>query len=137
MSVITFDTAYARVKAVADERPDHTTGSDDFANCHYFEEDGSPSCLVGMAFADVLYAGGVDQDSHLNDEGVGSLVENGVLPLTQKAYYFLSSAQSTQDNGGVWRDATDSAFRYVEENDFDDSAPFDTDYDSAPFDTDY
>lgn len=108
MTTIDYATAKARIEAVAKARPEHTTGAPG-KTCHYFEPDGSPSCIVGAAFEPELRAAGVGPDHEINDEGVYALVEGDILDLTVKARYFLEAAQGAQDLGDVWLSAFEEA----------------------------
>ena len=120
---ITFDEAVARVSAVVSERPDFiykTKETGDHAyTCVYFEGDGTPSCLIGVAFAEELNE--VDVIDGHNDDGIDKIIDNGLLSATDKAKDFLSSVQCNQDAGSSWSISLRAALEGVDEDDYDEN----------------
>lgn len=111
--LITFEIARDRIKAVAEERPDYVNAvpsideeteepSDRFEECFYFNEDGSPSCIVGTAFAVELTERDVHAGAVANKTGIIGLVWGHKLALTPRAAYFLQIVQEEQDEGATW-----------------------------------
>ena len=104
-------------RAVAEKGADYVYDPDS-ANpgsygCAYFQQDGTPSCLVGHVIA---YKGltkgllGV-----WNGSDVDLLVERGFLDLDERAQWLLANAQNLQDNGKSWGEALDGAIEFAEE----------------------
>lgn len=106
--MITLDVARERVKATIAGREDYVyprsraAGGD--GKCVYFEADGTPSCLIGQAFADELRK--ADPDFDYNTEGVAALPD-GLFDLP--AVHYLSRVQDKQDTGWTWGNAVQDA----------------------------
>ena len=107
--IITLEVAKQRLDAVvaqygADHKP--------VDRCMYFKKDVNgeqvPLCIVGAAFADELRDAGIGPDNG-NVQGIYELISNNVLPATLEAAFFLSDAQSTQDEGLSWGEAVEIA----------------------------
>ncbi len=98
----------------ADER------EDDQPVCVNYEEDGTPSCLVGRA----LDAGGIfsferfngrrslNGDCDLIQEGIDAVVHTLGIAIDDDAFNFLWTLQDMQDDGYAWGDAYDRAVNY-------------------------
>lgn len=88
--------------------------------CMNYEEDGTPSCLVGRA----LDSGGVFTFEQLNirrgPEGEGNLLAMGIdtvvkelnIAIDNDAYDFLWTLQDMQDDGYTWGQAFEKAVNY-------------------------
>lgn len=127
MSTITFEQAVERVKAEVDGRPDFVytpIGDSEFGKtCVYFTDDGQPSCLVGAAFAPELTE--ADVILNHNEDGISTLIDNGILSATTKARDFLESVQANQDGGSPWGLALQYALESIDDDDYagDDDLP--------------
>lgn len=108
MTQIKLPEARERLRKTVAGREDYkyprATRSGGSGNCVYFEDDGTPSCIVGHAFADVLRAVAVDGDSY-NAEPVSALP----LDFTKRALAYLNAAQTAQDGGQPWGEALEAA----------------------------
>lgn len=112
--LITYEIARERIEAVASERPDYVNAVPrfaedgetviDYAPCIYFNEDGSPSCIVGTALAVELVEAGINCGTSTNEGGIYTLIQSGIR-LTPRAAYFLQAVQGAQDEGATWREA--------------------------------
>lgn len=76
-------------------------------------DNATPGCLVGLA----LHKGGISLEdmakrgrNEVNAEEVlNNLQGAGLLTFTDEAMYYLSNAQSSQDNGAPWGQAAEAA----------------------------
>lgn len=106
---ITLDVARERLKAVV---PLDSRNHEDLTSperCQYFELDGSPSCIIGHAFADELRAAGVEAGTDHNGQGIDFLVRQGLLRIEQDALRYLVGVQTDQDGGMPWAEAVEDA----------------------------
>lgn len=78
-------------------------------NCRYFNDDGTPSCIVGEAFAAELTKAGVRPSEGANQDSVQGLVNHGLLDMEPLALDYLTYAQEAQDTGDNWATAVDIA----------------------------
>jgi hypothetical protein len=82
--------------------------------CVYLEDDQTPSCIVGCAFALDIVEVGITPGSTANEDGVGSLFrEDNLLgsryAVTRRAAVFLQAVQAEQDNKTPWGEAISKA----------------------------
>lgn len=84
-------------------------------NCRYFNDDMTPSCLVGTAFASELTEAGVTPADSSNEDNVQGLVDHGLIAIEPLALDYLTWAQDSQDSGNPWRTAVQAADEYLAE----------------------
>lgn len=97
-------------RAVAEKGDDYIDPtSHDFIGCAYFNNDGSPSCIVGHVLA---YAGITAADMGGFNGYAASFVIRHLQPrltFTPGAAAVLEAAQRLQDHGTTWRQTADRA----------------------------
>lgn len=116
--VITFIDALARIAPVVAARPDYVNAvpqinpesgqpiPGSYKTCQYVNEDGSPSCVVGCAFATEINRAGITYTSFSNQIPVTALFHEALdLRMTRKATDFLREVQTAQDTGATWAEA--------------------------------
>lgn len=116
--VITFIDALARIAPVVAARPDYVNAKPaidsvsgepiegHYKTCEYVNEDGSPSCVVGCAFATEINRAGIRHGSSGNVVPSTTLVHEFLgLRMTRKAQDFLRAVQTSQDTGATWAEA--------------------------------
>lgn len=101
---ITLAEARHRLESLALHQPDKVAGGDAIT-CRYFEYDGSPSCLVGHAFAEELKTAGIVFGTWENEDGINSRSILEKISIEPDAVTYLSIAQEQQDFGQTWGDA--------------------------------
>lgn len=83
------------------------------AICVYLEDDQTPSCLVGQAFALDIVEVGITPDDQVNQDSVATLFVTSPLgeryQVTRKAARFLAQVQGEQDTGIPWGQAIETA----------------------------
>lgn len=102
----------------AEERP----VPDAKVNCVYYEQDQTPSCIVGHILDD-LNVDSKKITTEFNTKGLWLLNESSVnelnkelkLGLTPEAESVLTSAQIAQDNGHTWGEALIAAKEWYSE----------------------
>ncbi len=119
---------YVNAVKLAPGHPDYDEeyGDDQgYATCRYVNEDGSPSCIVGVAFAEEIAAAGITFGAARNTDGILALLRYELtdLPLTAKAISFLFNLQNAQDNGATWGEAITTAKEAADRRDRDDTRP--------------
>lgn len=109
-------------------------GADHSVSCHYYEEDGTPECIVGQVFAakgiglaqlmdayneawngrpEGLYHGFNQNEG--NTEEIGNLIDLGVVEVEDpRTCTLLIVAQARQDTGEAWGDALANAIEAAE-----------------------
>jgi hypothetical protein len=102
-NIINRDWAYQLLQAALNSKPEHYSYLSDHETCKYLEDDGTPSCVVGVALTNV----GVSfkrNDGYTMAGVFDMLVEdlkevNPELEITPGALILLIAAQKAQDEG--------------------------------------
>lgn len=109
--MIPFSEVISRIRKLADEHPDRVVG------CDYFNEDGTPCCIVGNVISEL---GGVRYGSSaVNAAGEKIVYEGtrsdlvhwkllGVESPSNTERDWVYSVQKEQDNESTWRQAVDA-----------------------------
>lgn len=84
------------------------------ARCKYFENDGTPSCIVGHVLA--RYGLTLEEltDVHNAWTTPAKLLDLGLISTTPRVIELLAVAQGKQDFGSPWRVALDNALSRTE-----------------------
>lgn len=85
-----------------DERAVHEDGTLGAAACSYYEEDGTPSCLVGRILHN---AGLIDPDTFTREGASAGQLVDSLGGFTPEARATLNRLQSYQDEGYTWGEA--------------------------------
>lgn len=82
--------------------------------CRYVDNDGCPSCIVGLALA--LAGADIEDLKELDNRWVGVLSAeylHEIAPISSEASDIFSAAQSAQDLGKTWGQALREARSYA------------------------
>lgn len=105
-------------RAVAEKGADYVYERDEVGRCAYFNQDGSPSCLVGhilhykgVTIDDLKDSRAWREDGMNANASVAALIDSGVLDAPYSAATLLRNAQINQDSGFEWGRAVEDALR--------------------------
>ena len=110
--MIPFSEVISRIRKLADEHPDRVVG------CDYFNEDGTPCCIVGNVISELGAVPGPSRGEVVSPTGERVVGEGksassinwnvvGVENPTSKQIDWVISVQETQDERNTWSVAVD------------------------------
>jgi hypothetical protein len=105
-----FNEALTLLRNAVEEKGKEYIYPDWEGDCHYFEGDGTPSCIVGY----VLAAKGVTKADLVDDQNEDSVHELGIT-ADEKTETLLMGVQRWQDVGIPWGTALQKALGAIKE----------------------
>lgn len=111
-TIITYEMAKDLLQRAVEERGEDYVypRASSPGGCVYFEDDGTPSCIVGHVLAYLGYT--KDDIEDFNDQSVGAVSD--AAPMDFQARWLLRDAQIRQDQGTPWGRAVSEAIASME-----------------------